>query len=316
MTRYCTSLIILLFLSLSSLAQSQFDTKIQTMSDTLANRLNRTGKNRVMVASFVDLQGNITELGRYIAETFSTQLSNSSLEVVDRSRLNDLVKELKLSEDKVTVPENAVKLGKLSGVEYIITGTITVLDQTMDITIKALDIQRGISIAGQKFSMERTDAINNLMRNLVRNEGGEAANVNTPMRLNTSNKSAGDDLNSVRATDMRREECITMNGRERRIFGQICFENQTGRDLFFYSDGSGTNGSLSNSKIGLYQGARNCSPLVWVNRTVENTSQELTFIFRTTDPDHPAVGSLKVIVEGCKVKSMVLTKKNLMFFKK
>lgn len=320
LSRKLLTLILLLPLLVSqkAIGQNELDEQIRTISDTFASRLIKTGKKRVTVSNFLDLRGNVTEFGRYLAESFSTQLSNTDLEIVERNRsmLDDLIAELILTDSKITRPENALKRGEMAGVEYIITGTITILDNTMEITIKALDIEKGTSIAGQKASIKRTDGINNLMRSIVAQGGTSAANANLAKKIDTEQRSATDDIYETRISDLRKGEC-TRKGFDRiNTFGQVCFENQTGEDLYFTCDAEGTNGNLlAYEKVGLTQQARNCSSLIYINRwDVNNVSVEVKFTFQTLD-DFGKKALMTVAVEACKVKSIVLTKKNLVFTK-
>ncbi|HEY8917715.1 MAG TPA: FlgO family outer membrane protein [Chitinophaga sp.] len=307
-------LITLLFFSLllnSVYAQKDFDGQIKKMSDTLTQRLLRTGKKRLAVSNFTDLQGNVTELGKYIAEVFSIELSNSNLEVVDRSRLKDLLQELKMTEEKLTTPANALKLGEMAGVEYIITGTTTPLDNTIDITVKALDIQKGISIGGQKGAVPRTDAINNLMRNTV-NGVSNAANVNMAKQINTNDRAPIDDLFEAKIADMRKSNCY--NKDRDAYFGQICFENQTGDDLIFAADAWGWPQALSirQDGVSLTNGSRNCSPLITVTYPDQAAEAvEIKFTFQTQNVTPMRSGTMRLMVERCKVKSIVLNKSNL-----
>lgn len=307
----------ILFFHYYGYAQTDFDSQVKKMSDTLVHRLYKTGKKRITVASFQDMQGNVTELGKYLAELFSIELSNTDLEVVDRSRLKDLLTELKLTEEKLTKPENALKLGEMAGVEYIITGTITTMDATIEITMKALDIQKGISIAGQRASLNRNDGINNLMRSTVSGTSATAANTNVARKIDTQEKSAIDDLFETRISDLRRSECVKTYMGRNSLYGQVCFENQTGEDLYFTCNGEGSNSNfLSYEKVPLPQSARNCSALIVTNRYEEKQqSVEIIFTFHTTNGDGRK-GNLTVSVESCKVKSIVLTTKNLLLMNK
>ncbi len=284
--------------------QADFDFQIKKMSDTLVNRLLRTGKKRVAVSNFVDLQGNVTELGKYIAEAFSVELSNTELNVVDRSRLKDLLQELKLTEEKLTKPENALKLGELAGVEYIITGTTVMLDNTVDITIKALDIQNGTSKAGQRGSVQRTDAINNLGRSTISEGNTTAANVNSARKIDTKNKSATDDIFEVTVSELRKSECEVSDGSSINYYGQACFENQTDYDLVLTID--------NNNTLIIPKGGRNCPPRMKVNYgDREATLRDYYFFFRTINTTPEKSGTFVMTIEKCKVKSIILTKNNL-----
>jgi TolB-like protein len=310
-------LLIFELINTNGLAQVTFDTQIKKMSDTLVARLLRTGKKRVAVSNFVDLQGNTTELGKYIAESFSVELSNTDLSVVDRSRISDLMQELKLTDEKLTKPENALKLGEMAGVEYIITGTTVPLETTVDVTIKALDIQNGISIAGQRGSVPRTDAINNLMRSNVSGGNTTAANVNAGTKIDTRNKSATDDVMEIGISDMRKNECevrlpstnniVTIN-----FLGQACFENHTDQDLLLtVYDETGATGDWIKDIILIPNGGKNCSPRISIGNSANgNTVKDITFKFTTTTTPSQS-GTLVLTMEKCKIKSVVLTKRNL-----
>jgi len=297
-------------------AQNTFDAQLKKMSDTLTQRLLRTGKKRVAVSNFTDLQGSVTELGKYIAEIFSVELSNTELEVVDRSRLKELLAELKLTEEKLTSPANALKLGEMAGIEYIITGTTTPLDNTIDITVKALDIQKGISIGGQKGSVSRTEAINNLMRNTVNGGNSQAANVNSARQIDTKDRSPIDDLFEAKIADLRKSNCY--NRDRDAYFGQICFENQTGEDLIFAADAWGWPQAIhvGSEGVTLPKGTRNCSPLICVTYPDANAeSVEIKFTFQVQNQTPLRSTTMRLLVEKCKVKSIVLTKNNLLFNK-
>jgi len=297
----------------NAFSQSDFDAQIKKMSDTLVNRLLKTGKKRVAVSNFVDLQGNVTELGKYIAESFSVELSNTELNVVDRSRIKDLLEELKLTEEKLTKPENALKLGEMAGVEFIITGTTTPLDNTVNITMKALDIQNGTSVAGQRGTLPRTDAINNLMNSNINEGNTTAANVNAGKKIDTKNRSAADVIFEVGVSDLRNIECETPNiYMQSRIdfYGQACFENQTEFDLTLIVSEPGVNGI----KILIPKGSRNCYPKIILNYGgTSNTTKDVIFNFTTVETMPIKRGTFVLTLEKCKLKSVVLTKKNIFF---
>ena len=287
-------------------SQLEFDAQVKKMSDTLVNRLIKTGKKRITVSNFVDLQGNTTEMGKYIAEAFSIELSNKpELVVIDRSRLNSLLEELKLTEEKLTKPENALKLGEMAGVEFIITGTTVPLDNTVDITLKALDIQNGISIAGQRGTVPRTDAINNLLNSNLSGGSAIAANVNAGRKIDTKNKSAADVIFEVGISDLRKSECEVYDGIYTNFYGQACFENRSDYDLVLIIDNN-------NNSLIIPKGGRNCPPRMKVNyNDKETTVRDYYFFFKTINTSPEKNGTFVLTLEKCKVKSVVLTKNNL-----
>ncbi len=299
--------LLLLFSGTKAFAQLEFDAQIKKMSDTLVSKLLKIGKKRVTVSNFVDLQGNTTEMGKYIAEAFSIELSNKpELIVIDRSRLNSLLEELKLTEEKLTKPENALKLGEMAGVEFIITGTTVPLDNTVDITLKALDIQNGTSIAGQRGTIPRTDAINNLLNSSLNNKNLPAANVNAGRKIDTKDKSAADVIFEVGISDMRKIECEAYDGMNTNFFGQACFENRTEYDLLLLFNGV--------YSLIIPRGGRICCPKINVGNNWNGNSvgiKDNTFFFKTTNTSPEKTGTFVLTLEKCKIKSVVLTKNNL-----
>lgn len=292
--------------TIPAFSQIEFDNLVRDITQKMAIKLSTINSPRIAVANFVDLQNNETELGRYVAEAFSVEFVNSPLQVVDRSRLDDLVKELKFDHQNLTNPKDALKLGKLAGIQYLITGTTTMLDNSIDITIKAYDIEKGIVVAAQRGNLPRTDAINELFRSQV--TGNKPSSVATmPKATGNVKVSATDDANQVKNTPMKENICKDSRGN---YHGYICFENMTNMDLVLYFIGPIT--MTTNTMISP-QG-KGCSPLIWVNGPYENEpkAKEYTFYFRTTDKT-PKYTSFTIIVEGCVTKTVPLHLRNLSF---
>jgi TolB-like protein len=114
---------------------------------------------------FNDLQGNITELGRFLAEEFSTALvsSGKGFEVVDRTHLKSILAEHKLSTTGLIDPQTARKLGQIVGVEAIVTGTITPFGDSVRISIKVLVTDTAKVITASSDNIPKTKAIEELL---------------------------------------------------------------------------------------------------------------------------------------------------------
>jgi len=69
----------------------------------MAGKIADAGKKTIAVADFTDLQGNVTELGRFLAEEFSVALAGAGtrFEVVDRIHLKSIIMEHKLSASRI-----------------------------------------------------------------------------------------------------------------------------------------------------------------------------------------------------------------------
>ena len=99
--------------------------EIRAITDKLSDGLSQTGKKTAAVVDFTDLQGCVTELGRFIAEELSASLAESGkgIEVIDRTNLKVILQENRLAATGIIDPSTARKLGQLAGIESLVTGT-------------------------------------------------------------------------------------------------------------------------------------------------------------------------------------------------
>ncbi len=131
----------------------------------LADRIAQVGKKRIAVVDFTDLQGNVTELGRFLAEEFSVALvgAGKGFEVIDRVHLKSILAEHKLALTGVIDPRTARELGKIAGVDAIVTGSITPFGDNIRVSFKVLDTETAMIIAASSGNIARTAAINELL---------------------------------------------------------------------------------------------------------------------------------------------------------
>ncbi len=129
-------------------AQTTYEKQIETITLELSKKIADAQKKRIAVADFTDLDGNVTKLGRFIAEELNTFLpeAGKGFEVIDRSQISKLMKENELLKDGFTDPKAAAQLGKLVGIEALIYGTIIKFGNEEKINIKVLDLQTAVII--------------------------------------------------------------------------------------------------------------------------------------------------------------------------
>ena len=156
-----------------------YSNEIQQLSLNIADRIVRSGVRTVAVADFTDLQGNITELGRFLAEHFSVALAGAgrAIEVIDRTHIKTLLREHKLSETLDTT--TAKQLWKIAGVEALVTGTLTPFGDTVEISLKVLDTGNAKIIDARTESLAKTKTIQELLEREVITEGTTSTRLNT-----------------------------------------------------------------------------------------------------------------------------------------
>lgn len=142
-----------------------YEKEIKALSSTLAESIVTSGKKSIAVVDFTDLQGNVTELGRFLAEEFSVALSEAGkgFEVVDRTHLKSLLKEHQLAQTGLIDPSTARKLGEIAGVQALITGTITPFGDSIRLAVKVLDTSTAKVIGASRGDIAKTKALEELL---------------------------------------------------------------------------------------------------------------------------------------------------------
>jgi len=150
------------------------DREITGLSDKLSKALVSKGRKKVAPIDFVDLQGRPTELGRFLAEQLSVELVNAEgISVVDRANIKSILAEHKLTEEGLVKPENAKQLGQFAGIDAFLIGTVTPMDDTVVLTVKAVSTETAEVIAAGKASFKKTSEIQQLLNRGVSANGSD-----------------------------------------------------------------------------------------------------------------------------------------------
>lgn len=313
-----TLLLLALILGIgSSSAQDSYEKELKTLADQLAQKIKATGKKQVAVASFVDVQGDVTELGPALAEEFGVYLTDNKLEVVERRLIDKLLEENSMPQTGLLDPTQRTKLKQMAGIQVVIIGTITPLDNSVRLVLKAIDLEKGLSVGGSVGSIPRTDAINAMLRYKVDPKTDPAdrksvgSTVNTPFvpKAPKVNQDPSEVLIGEKVFDLPKGTC-QQGGY---VYGQAYFENTLKQDLVLYQ----TNPNYSHPSIKIAAGTRNASQVLYVGGEV-NAGKEYVFYFHTTEEEESSrrYGAMNVTLKGCKASVRVITTNNLFLDRK
>ena len=114
--RFCpVSILAIIVLISNPYVLMAYENEVNSLSKSMSEKIVSSGKKTIAVVDFTDLQGNVTELGRFLAEEFSAALvdAGKGFEVVDRTHLKSLLKEHNLSATGLIDPTTARQLGKI-----------------------------------------------------------------------------------------------------------------------------------------------------------------------------------------------------------
>ncbi|MFO0750311.1 MAG: CsgG/HfaB family protein [Myxococcota bacterium] len=108
---------------------------------------------RVSVLYFDNHTGDpaFDEIGKGLADMLVTDLAGvSGLELVERSRLEAVLAEQSLQKKAISDPATAVKIGKILGARWAITGALTAVAPELRVDLRMIDIQTGKVTVAEK----------------------------------------------------------------------------------------------------------------------------------------------------------------------
>ncbi len=138
---------------------------LQPVASQIAQQISSSGRKSVAVIDFTNLDGQPTKLGRFLAEEFSVALLSDakSFGVVDRTHFDLLLQEHNLSSTGLIDANTARKLGKIVGVEALVTGTLTPFQEHVRLSIEVLDTETARMVGAASEDIPKTTTITNLL---------------------------------------------------------------------------------------------------------------------------------------------------------
>lgn len=121
----------------------QIDQAVQELTGQILDSLQAEGKTKIAVIELTDLSGQVTPLGRLVAEELISQLftrGGSRLKLIERSKLDEVLGEQRLGVKGLLEKQNVETFGRILGVEAILTGTIAPLDERVRINARLIAV--------------------------------------------------------------------------------------------------------------------------------------------------------------------------------
>ncbi|MFQ6114797.1 MAG: FlgO family outer membrane protein [bacterium] len=164
LTFSCSLVILLLACPGYLFSQGGLDQRVAELSQQIAKEMTEYKKTTIAVVEFSDLQGNVTDFGRFLAEELITRLfQTKKFKVIERQLLNKVITEQKLSLKGLVDPTSAKQLGKLLGVEAIASGTITDLAQSLRVNARLISTETGEIFAVASTKIFKDESVMRLM---------------------------------------------------------------------------------------------------------------------------------------------------------
>ena len=170
---YFVSLLLLLFLAFgfkAALAASNLEEGVNELASQISKNMSAFQKKKIAIVEFVDLKGDVTAFGQFLAEELITKtftVGAGRFEVVERSLLNKVVSEQKLSLTGVIDPDSARQVGKILGVDAIVTGSVTDLGNSVKVNARMIDTETAKVFAAASTDIPKVDMVTKLMQQKV-----------------------------------------------------------------------------------------------------------------------------------------------------
>jgi len=170
----------LLWLLVTHSSAQSLDKEIGNLAASLTKALLLQGGKNVAAIDFTDLQGQPSELGRFLSEQLTLEMVTvGGVSMLDRANIKSILSEHKLTEAGLVNPVNAKKLGEFAGVDSILIGTVTQLDASIILTVKAISTESAKILAAGKATFPTTSDIQQLLNRSVSSNDALAPTTTT-----------------------------------------------------------------------------------------------------------------------------------------
>ena len=140
----------------SNYESKTIDVQLDNLTNQMVKSLSLEKKSKIAIMEFPDLHGSVSELGKFIPEELTTRLfMTKRFEVVERSLLNKVLEEQNLGISGLVDASSAAQIGKMLGVEAIVTGTITDMGNMLRINARIIATETASVFAVSSVSIEK-----------------------------------------------------------------------------------------------------------------------------------------------------------------
>lgn len=205
MKKLISALLLCWFATMAVGRAQTLDKEMAGLADRIGKAMAAKGCKNVAALDFTDLQGQPTELGRFLSEQLTVEIvATATVSMVDRANIRSILAEHKLTEEGLVNPANAKKLGEFAGVDAILMGNVTVLDDGIVLMVKAISTSSAQIVAAGRINFPKTSEIQQLSNRSVSGSAGVTSPASTLVRdqsatsYQESNAIATKDIGSLR----------------------------------------------------------------------------------------------------------------------
>jgi len=139
---------------------------VNELATQISENMLTTEKTKIAIVPFTNLDGTLTAFGQYLAEALTTKMfkvSPGKFTVVERTQLGKVFAELGLQMTGIMDETTIRKLGKILGVDAIVTGSITDFGTTVEINGRMISTETGRVFAVAATEIPKVGTVADLM---------------------------------------------------------------------------------------------------------------------------------------------------------
>ncbi|MBD3226418.1 MAG: hypothetical protein GF313_16940 [Caldithrix sp.] len=204
------------------------DTQLNHLTGQIVQELLQTRTSKIAVVEFSDLENNVNQLGRFLAEELITRLFRTrTFEVIERQMLHKVMEENRLTLSGIVDATSAKELGRILGVDAIATGSITDLGHSIKVNARLISTE-----TGKVFSVASVNLIkNNTVKKLLGEPIDGQTKIPTPsVRIPPKEKPTPQMVVKKEGFSIVLQECTLSNGQ---ITCTLLVSNTTEQDKKF-----------------------------------------------------------------------------------
>ncbi|MEM9584048.1 MAG: FlgO family outer membrane protein [Pseudomonadota bacterium] len=184
---------------LASTAQAaeSIDGSLDEMATQIVQRTTGSGGSNVGISTFTHSDGTCSQLSNYISEFIVDSLFNAGqgqIDIIERSQLSAIFREMELVYDATIAPDTAKKLGEIAGVDALVTGSLIEFGEVVKVQARLISTADGKLFATARSDFPMVGTIGQMMAERSRAACGftdaKGAPVQAPAATTTSHTQA------------------------------------------------------------------------------------------------------------------------------
>ena len=165
----------LLMSSGQAFSASSVDSSLDELASQIVERTSTEERPTIGISTFTHSDGTCTQLSNYVTEFIVDSLfnaGNGKIDIIERSQLSAIFREMELVFDGTIAPDTAKKLGEIEGVDAVVTGSLIEFGEVVKIQSRLIGTSDGRLFATARSEFPSVGSVAKMMANRSRAQCG------------------------------------------------------------------------------------------------------------------------------------------------